>query len=144
MIDNTVEYYDRNTDAFFDATIHADMSEQIDAFAGLLPAGGTVLDAGCGSGRDSLALMKKGFQVEAFDASKEMCKRATKVIGKEVLQLRFEDMVYQEQFDGIWACASLLHVKLEDLLEVIRRIFAALKEDGIFYASFKKGEGDQL
>ena len=106
MMDDTVEYYNRNADAFFDSTIHADMSEQIRAFLEFLPAGGTILDAGCGSGRDSLVFMKHGFHVEAFDASEEMCKRAAKVLGKKVLQCRVEDMAFQEQFDGIWACAS--------------------------------------
>ena len=143
MMDDTVEYYNRNADAFFDSTIHADMSEQIRVFLEFLPAGGTVLDAGCGSGRDSLVFMEHGFHVEAFDASEEMCKRAAKVLGKEVLQCRFEDMAFQEQFDGIWACASLVHVKTEDLPEVIRRIYGALKDGGILYASFKKGEGEK-
>lgn len=143
MIDKTVEYYNENADSFFETTVHADMSLQLGEFVKLIPEGGCVLDAGCGSGRDSLALKQRGFQVVAFDASEEMCSRASKLIGQPVKLLRFEDLAYSNQFDGVWACASLLHVTMESMKDVIHRLFAALKSDGILYASFKKGVGER-
>lgn len=119
------------------------MSLQMDDFIQLLPEGGCVLDAGCGSGRDSLALIKRGFKVEAFDASEEMCKRASAFIGQQVRLCRFDELDYSEQFDGIWACASLLHVTVEAMPEAIGGLHKALKEKGILYASFKKGIGER-
>lgn len=143
MIDKTVEYYNENADSFFETTVHADMSLQLEEFAKLIPEGGCVLDAGCGSGRDSLALKQRGFQVAAFDASEEMCSRASKLIGQPVRLLRFENLAYSNQFDGVWACASLLHVTMESMQDVIHRLFVALKSDGVLYASFKKGVGER-
>lgn len=143
MTDKTVEYYNENAQNFFETTVNADMSLQLNDFIKLLPTEGYVLDAGCGSGRDSLALIKKGFKVDAFDASEEMCKRASELLGQQVRLCRFEELDYSDQFDGIWACASLLHVTMEVMPDVIRRLYKALKEDGVLYASFKKGDGER-
>lgn len=143
MIDKTVEYYNENAQSFFETTVNADMSLQLNDFIKLLPAEGYVLDAGCGSGRDSLALIKSGFKVEAFDASEEMCKYASDLLGQHVKLCRFEELDYSDLFDGIWACASLLHVTMKAMPEVIRRLHKALKEDGVLYASFKKGIGER-
>lgn len=143
MIDETVEYYNVNAQSFFDTTVNADMSLQLEDFINLLPAEGYVLDAGCGSGRDSLYLKQKGFKVEAFDASKEMCKRATELLGQRVRLCRFEELEYVDQFDGTWACASLLHVTNDAMPDAISRLHNALKADGVLYASFKKGVGER-
>ena len=141
MTDRNVEYYDKNADSFFAGSINADMAEDRRGFLEYVPAGGKILDAGCGSGRDSKAFLDAGYDVVAFDASEEMRKRASKYIGREVLNLRFEDMSFDNEFDGIWASASLLHVPMDELPEVMRRINRALKPGGAIYASFKYGEG---
>lgn len=141
MKDGNVEYYNQNAKEFFENTIDADMSLWRDKFVSLLPAGGRVLDAGCGSGRDSKAFIKQGYSVVAFDASREMCKKASELIGQEVWQIKFDEMSFDDEFDGVWACASLLHVNDKDLSEIFKKIHKALKENGILYASFKYGEG---
>lgn len=141
MKDGNVEYYNQNAKEFFENTIDADMSLWRDKFVSLLPAGGRVLDAGCGSGRDSKAFIKQGYSVVAFDASREMCKKASELIGQEVWQIKFDEMSFDDEFDGVWACASLLHVNDKDLSEILKKIHKALKENGILYASFKYGEG---
>lgn len=141
MKDGNVEYYNQNAKEFFEDTIDADMSLWRDKFVSLLPAGGRVLDAGCGSGRDSKAFIKQGYSVVAFDASREMCKKASELIGQEVWQIKFDEMSFDDEFDGVWACASLLHVNDKDLPEILKKIHKALKENGILYASFKYGEG---
>lgn len=64
MMDDTVEYYNRNAVASFNSTIHADMPEQIKVFLEFLPAGGTILDDRCGSGCGSLVFMENGFRQE--------------------------------------------------------------------------------
>ena len=141
--DNTVDYYNKNAQAFFDETIDADMFFWRDKFITLLPDGGRILDAGCGSGRDSKAFIKQGYSVVAFDASREMCKKASELLGQEVWQMRFDEMSFEDEFDGVWACASLLHVNEEELPDVFNKIYKSLKDNGTLYASFKYGEGQR-
>ena len=107
-----------------------------------IPSGGTILDAGCGSGRDSLAFTKKGFNVTAVDASPELVEKAKLHTGLDVQVMRFGEIDYEAEFDGIWACASLLHVSRQDTPAVFRRFVRALKPAGCWYLSYKYGEGD--
>ena len=144
MIDNNVEYYNKNADAFCSGTVGVDMSPIRNKFIALLPDNARVLDAGCGSGRDSRAFLEAGCEVVAFDASVEMCKRASKYLNQNVLQMRFEEMTFDNEFDGIWACASLLHVPMGELPAIMLRMKEALKLGGVLYASFKYGEGIKM
>lgn len=144
MIDKNVDYYNRNADSFFEGSINADMSVVRARFLSYVPAGGRILDAGCGSGRDSKVFMEAGYDVVSFDASEEMCKRASEYIGREVKNMRFEEMSFANEFDGIWACASLLHVAFEKLLEIVKKLHEALRTNGALYASFKYGEGTKI
>lgn len=144
MNDQTISYYDKNARKFYCDTINADMSACRDRFLKWVKHGKKILDAGCGSGRDVLAFLEEGYEVEAFDASMEMCRIASETTGIHVSCLRFEELTGQEQYDGIWACASLLHVKQEDLPDVLIRLCRLLKKEGVLYASFKYGEGERL
>lgn len=144
FISKNIEYYNKNADAFFEGSVNADMSYERDRFISLLPAGGKILDAGCGSGRDSKAFMEQGFEVTAFDASEEMCKRASEYIGQEVINMLFQDVTYKNEFDGIWASASLLHVPIEELPNILVKMNEALKNGGVMYASFKYGDGTKM
>ena len=136
----TRDFYNENASSFFEGTVGADMSENYKVFLERLPQGAHILDAGCGSGRDSLAFKEMGYQVTAIDASEELCKLAAEYIGQEVRHIRFEELDYENTFDGIWACASLLHVPSVELPQVIEKLAKALKKDGVMYASFKYGE----
>lgn len=144
FINKNIEYYNKNADSFFEGSVNADMSSERDRFISYLPAGGTILDAGCGSGRDSKAFLEKGFDVIAFDASEEMCKRASEYIGQEVINMLFQDLTYKDEFDGIWASASLLHVPMEELPGILMKMKEALKRGGVMYASFKYGDGIKM
>lgn len=141
MNNANIEYYNQNADEFYNGSVNADMSYWRDRFLKYIPDGGRILDAGCGSGRDSKAFIKQGYSVVAFDASREMCKRASELIGQEVWQMRFDEMSFEDEFDGVWACASLLHVSENEIEDVLEKIKASLQKDGILYASFKYGEG---
>ncbi len=141
MINKNINYYDKNADSFFEGTVNVDMSEVRQRFLKYIPAGERILDAGCGSGRDSKAFLDNGYDVLSFDASKEMCRRASEYIGREVMNLSFEQMDFDNEFDGVWACASLLHVPMDELPGIMKKIYLSLKKNGVIYASFKYGSG---
>lgn len=139
----TIDYYDQHAEPFFDETVRVDMSSLYCRFLPRLPEPAAILDAGCGSGRDAQAFSRLGHAVTAFDASPALVTLAERHFGKPVHCLRFHDITWQHAFDGIWACASLLHVPLAELTEVVQRLRNALKSDGILYASFKYGSGER-
>ena len=140
-LETTIAFYDEQ---YAESTAHLDMQKLYDRFEKYLPEGASVLDAGCGSGRDSKHFIEKGYTVTAFDASGIMCEYASMLTGQEVRKLTFQEMDYQDCFDGIWACASLLHVPEDELVSVIKKVIAALKPGGVLYASWKYGKGTRF
>ena len=136
-------YYDAHAKEYAELTVKADMSPVYDRFLAYLPAGAAILDAGCGSGRDSLCFMKKGYDVTMLDASEGMCWCAEKLTGRKALCMKFDEIEFADRFDGIWACASLLHVSEKELENVLVIFHRALKRDGVLYASWKYGEAER-
>ena len=143
-MNQTVSYYDKNAKEFCKNTIDADMSFCRDKFLKYLSAGASILDAGCGSGRDSIAFKQLGYHVTAMDASPKICQEAEKVLGQKVLCKTFEELDDENVYNGIWACASLLHVPKERVGKVLYRLKRALKNGGVLYASFKYGEEEKV
>ena len=143
MDDPTATYYRDNAAGFFQETVDVDMAPLYDHFLPSVPVGGRILDAGCGSGRDALVFRDRGYRVTAFDASAELAALATGHTGLPVFVLRFQDLNWERRFDGIWACASLLHISSAELADAMRRLANALKPTGILYASFKYGQGER-
>ena len=139
-IDSTIEYYNKNSAEFISRTVDIDMSELYPKFTNLIPSGGRILDAGCGSGRDSRYFLSQGFEVVAIDASEEMVKCASKFMGQSAVQMKFEDAAFSNEFDGIWACASLLHVKKDKLVFNLNILVNALKSNGVIYVSLKESK----
>lgn len=139
MDDPTLAYYDADPRGYADSTFSIDMSAQLERFASGLPPGGRVLDLGCGSGRDALALTSMGFEVVPTDGSEGMCAEAGRRTGLEVRLLRFDDLDYDSEFDGVWACASLLHVPSTRLPTVLSSARRALVPGGRMFACFKHG-----
>lgn len=143
-MNKTLNYYDRNAKEYFDNTVNADMSDCYQRFLRYLPENAYILDAGCGSGRDSKYFLLSGNKVKAIDGSKELCELAGEYIGQEVENIQFSDLNYYDEFDGIWACASLLHVDKKEIKNVFGKLYNALKKNGILYASFKYGNSDRI
>jgi 2-polyprenyl-3-methyl-5-hydroxy-6-metoxy-1,4-benzoquinol methylase len=143
-MNQTIQYYNSHAEEFFKTTVNADMAAQHQAFLKYLPEHGSILDAGCGSGRDAKAFLEAGYKVSAFDASIELCRMASDLTGIEVRKLTFQEMKDEDQYDGVWACASLLHVREKELPAVFSNLAVALHENGILYASFKKGVGEKV
>lgn len=137
---DSIDYYNRHAADFYDRTVELDLKEELERFILLLPEGAAVLDLGCGSGRDSLYMKEEGLDVTAMDASEELCELAQIHIGQDVLLMRFEEIDFMEVFDGVWANASLLHVPLEEMDEILDKIIKSMKTEGILYMSFKYGD----
>ncbi len=134
----SIGYYDKNAKKYIRDTLDVNMSELYDWFLEYLPEQGTILDIGCGSGRDSKYFQEKGYEVYAHDGSVEMVRHAQRFIGKRAVVCRFDEFTPRNcfrkdlTFDGIWACSSLLHVIEEKLPEIIDNYLDYLKEDGVF------------
>ena len=139
----TIDYYNKHAEEFIALTFDVDMESLYQPFLAELPEGARILDVGCGSGRDTLAFKDKGYQVEAIDYSAELVKKAKELTGIEVRQQSFYELNESEKYDGIWACASLLHCDRDFLPEVMGHIFKALKPNGVCYMSFKYGNTDR-
>ncbi len=140
----TSTYYERNAAAFFANTVNVDMTSLYRRFLSKLPSGASILDAGCGSGRDARAFSAMGYRVTAFDASPELANLASNYCGFEVQVRQFMAVDEVDAYDGIWCCASLLHVPKKDLAEVLARIWRALRPGGTLYVSFKRGKGERI
>ena len=139
----TIDYYNKHAEEFTASTFKVEMESLYAPFLRYLPEQACILDLGCGSGRDSFAFKNKGYQVEAIDYSAELVKKAKELTGIEVRQQSFYELNESEKYDGVWACASLLHCDRDCLPEVIGRIFKALKPNGVCYMSFKYGNTDR-
>lgn len=135
----TLDYYNQHSNLFFNGTIHTDMHSSYTEFLPLVKKGGHLLDLGAGSGRDSKYFLQQGFRVTAMDGSALLCKLGSQYIGQEIFCKTFDQIDEMETYDGIWACASLLHLPSDELLPIIQKCALALKKNAPFYLSFKYG-----
>ena len=139
-IENTLNYYNSKANSFVADTINVSFTSLQDTLLELIPPHGTILDFGCGSGRDTKYFLSKGYSVDAIDGSEELCKIASEFTGILVKHMLFAELDETEKYDGIWACASILHVEKDKLPDILEKMTNALKIDGVIYASFKYGE----
>ena len=109
-MDATISYYNQNALEYFVKTVNVPMQNLYDKFEIYLKSGDKILDLGCGSGRDSKYFLSKGYDVVSVDGSIEICRLAEKYIGKYVRNIFFDELDYVNEFDAVWASASLLHV----------------------------------
>lgn len=142
------DYYDRQAIIFIATTRDVDMSDARERFQAAVPlrpdGPARILDAGSGSGRDALAFRVLGYDVKAFDASPAMVAATQAHAAVETRLMRFEDFAWEHTFEGIWACASLLHVADGHLPGVVDRLAAHLVPGGALYLSFKCGTGERV
>lgn len=135
----TNAFYDRYAREFVEQTSNASMSVMMEAFLKEIPKESKILDLGCGSGRDTKAFMDLGYHVTAVDGSQKICEEASTFTGMAVRQMDFMELEEVDEYHGIWACASILHVPYSELEELFGKLYRALKQDGILYVSFKYG-----
>ena len=143
----TGTWYDDNAADFEAATLDLAPPGRIVDFAASLPAGGRVLDAGCGAGRDLRWLAAAGFAVEGLDLSPAMVEAARRNTGYRIPVRRMDFAAYADpegSWDGIWAMASLLHLPKRALGPILERLHASLAPGGILAFSLKTGQDEAL
>lgn len=138
--ETTLQFYRRNAQSYADWAKAP--STRLKGFLALLPPGGAILELGCGAGNHAAVMLAEGFSLRATDGSPEMAGIASQRLGHPVEAMRFDELDAREAYDGVWASACLLHVPRDELAGVLGRIHRALKPSGVFYASYKTGEGD--
>ena len=143
---STLGHYDRHAQAFWEGTRDHDVSQNRDALLrhirGKPPF--TVLDFGCGPGRDLIAFRALGHQAIGLDGSAQFCAMARAHSGCEVWQQDFLHLeLPPEHFDGVFANASLFHVPSTDLPAVLQALFATLKPGGVLFASNPRGNDEE-
>jgi SAM-dependent methyltransferase len=139
----TLAYYDDNAQSYASATLAFDMAREHARFAQGLSAGASILDLGCGGGRDLAILCAAGFKAIGLDTSRQLARVAREHSGCRVVvgDMRnppFEDGI----FDGIWATASLLHLPRDEVSSTLTRLRRLLRPGGHFFASVKSGTGE--
>lgn len=139
-IDKTLKYYNENAQSFASGTVSVKFTEVQDKFLEKLNPDAYILDFGCGAGRDTKYFLSRGYQIDAIDGSEQLCRIASEYTGIKVRQMLFQELDEKEKYDGIWACASILHLPKKQLREVLENMYAALKSEGWIYTSFKHGK----
>jgi SAM-dependent methyltransferase len=141
-VNTTIEYFNENAErCFADAFTITERTNQ-DHFLSYITPGGTILDFGCGSGRDTAYFRERGYEVVPCDGSREMCRLSSDYLGTHVRVLEFNELDDVDRYDGIYASASVMHLAYERLLEVFPKMARALHKGGILFVSFKYGETD--
>lgn len=144
QINSTLEFYNNNYEDYFKSTVAVDMSSIRQVLTQKLEPKSILLDAGCGSGRDTKAFKEAGFIVFAFDASAKMAEIAQKYTGVPVDVHEFKDLRDISFYDGVFASASLLHLNDSELSTAVDRVFVSLAPGGWVVATFKKGAGTEV
>lgn len=136
---HTIAYYEQNAKRFAKETVAVDFALTQNRFLDKLQPGGLILDFGCGAGRDTKCFLERGYRVEAVDGSVELCRLAQAYTGIKVRHMLFEDLAEINRYEGIWACASVLHLPEKELHDVLGKMVMALRKNGVIYLSFKYG-----
>ena len=141
---STLKYYSQHAQEFVSGTVQVDFKTTQERFLRYLKPKASILDFGCGSGRDSRYFAERGFAVTAVDGCAELVEIASSYTGLTVKQMLFQELSEVCAYDGIWACASILHLPKAELVAVLKKLEAALKPEGYLYVSFKYGDFEGL
>ncbi|MBR0379228.1 MAG: class I SAM-dependent methyltransferase [Mogibacterium sp.] len=139
MDKSTIDYYNRNADSYYWNTVGVDMSVFRKKFASYLPNEASVIDMGCGSGRDVMAFSDMGHDAAGLDAAKELLKLAEERLEIKTIAADMSEYKAASPYDGIWCCASLIHLSDEEKARFFRNLERNLKPGGVLFVSVKEG-----
>lgn len=142
----TLDYYDRHAQQFFSGTVDHDVSQNINAMldAIAVPPPFTLLDLGCGPGRDLKAFAAMGHRAIGVDGSAQFVSMARAYSGCEVWQQDFLHLdLPANMFDGVFANAVLFHVPSLELPKVLASLFAAIRPGGVLFSSNPRGNNEE-
>lgn len=140
ILNDTVKFYNQNASNFYETTVNVNMEQLYSWFEQFIRPGMLIMDLGCGSGRDTLYFLNKGYQVVPVEPSSELAGMASHLCQCEVICKTAEQLDYENHFDGIWACSSLLHIPFKEMNDVLMKLHLSLKPDGVLFISVKVGE----
>ena len=141
MDEQTLQFYRSNAEAYAGREITSRQA-RLTAFLALLPPNAAILELGCGAGGDTAEMLARGFDVHPTDGAPELAEVASRRLGRPVETLLFHELDAVEAFDAVWANACLLHVPRDELANILKLIWRALKPEGYFFASYKEGDAD--
>lgn len=142
----TLAHYGQRAAEFRDGTRDHDVTQNIDALLRHIegPAPFTVLDFGCGPGRDLKTFTRLGHQAIGLDGVERFVAMAREESGCEVWHQDFLALALPpERFDGVFANAALFHVPTQELPRVLRQLHDALKIRGVLFSSNPRGTNDE-
>ena len=138
-MNKTIDYYNQNADSYYRTTVGTDLDATRKRFAKYLPTEARVIDIGCGSGRDVLAFSDMGFDAAGLDASEELVGLAKERLGVKAFAADMSTWIASEPYDGIWCCASVMHLDDEECKRFFENLQYNLKPKGAIYISVKSG-----
>lgn len=145
-IKKTIEVYNHNAQEYHQQSLSRVPIAEREKFIKMIPTGGNILDLACGSGRDTEFFVKSGYRTVGIDMSFDLLSIASERVTaatfyqQDMRKLRFPE----NSFDGIWACAALLHLKKQELGPVLGSIRKILKPGGMTFLHVKVGTGQKL
>lgn len=142
----TLAHYDQRAEQFWAGTRDHDVSQNIAALLQAIEATPpfTLLDFGCGPGRDLATFSQRGHLAIGLEGSPQLAALARSHSGCEVLEQNFLELkLPAAHFDGVFANASLFHVPQQELARVLRQLHGALKPGGVLFSSNPRGEGQE-
>jgi SAM-dependent methyltransferase len=142
---STMRYYDGHAQSYADATRSLPLHSAFEPFVSRLKLGASILDLGCGAGRDLLALSTRGLRAVGLDASLPLVELAAEYSGCPVTQGDIRSIAFDDEtFAGIWASASMLHLRRSEIAVALQEVSRVLERGGCFFSSIKTGEGEGM
>jgi SAM-dependent methyltransferase len=146
VVTRTLDHYHARAEAFWEGTRNHDVEQNIEALLRHIqsPAPHSILDFGCGPGRDLLAFTRRGHRVVGLEGAPALAQMALAHSGCEVWLQDFLNLDLPEShFDGVFANASLFHVPRAALPAVLRQLRACLKPRGVLFCSNPRGNDQE-
>ena len=147
-MDKTVSYYNENALDYFEKTFGLDNSLNQKMFLHEVNKAGynnpKMLDVGCGACRDAYFFGQNGIQVYPIDASDKLARVVKEKLEINIQVMDMSDISFTEEFELVWASASVLHLPKHEAKDVIKKCYNALKSNGLFYISVKTKQDEEF